>query len=297
MLVSLALLAGCGALDAGLAPRVEAHRCGAGYYPQNSRAACTYALDQGYDALEFDLVLTKDEVPVIAHDPWMDPERCTTADGGALDLEEKILLKDLTLAEVQSGYLCGGPADPDWPDAEKVAETIMTWDELRVLLAAHPDVLAHIDVKWEAPYTVEPEVYARAILEPWWADDLPNPYYVSGFQELVAAVEALGDEAGQDPETSITWPYFPAEGNDVLTALGHEFMQLGGVTDLVQTAEDAGADGVNVAWQVADRRKIEAAEAAGVPVQLWTINDAAQLEAFGKWPVASLISDVPGEAP
>lgn len=296
MLVALSILAGCGALDAGSAPRVEAHRCGAGYYPQNSRSACTNALEQGWDTLEFDLVLTEDEVPVVVHDPWMDPERCTTGDGAALSAEEKILVKDLTLDELQAGYLCGGPPDPDWPDAEQVAETIMTWEELRALIAAHPDVVAHIDVKWEDPYTVDAATFARAVMEPWWADDLANDYYVSGFQELVAAVEALGDEQGEDPTTSITWPYFPAEGNDIVTALGSELAQTAGTTDLVDVARDAGADSVNVAWQVADRRKVEAAEAAGVPIQLWTINDADQLAAFGKWPVASLITDVPAEA-
>lgn len=291
------LLAGCGALDAEGAPRVEAHRCAAGYYPQNSRTGCLEALAAGYEVIEFDLVLTEDEIPVVMHDPWLDPLRCTTADGAALSETELILVKDLTWDELSTGYLCGGPPDPDWPDAVQIAETIMAWDELRIALYAHPDVTAHIDVKWEDPYTIDAATFAERVMGPWWAEAAPNPYYVSGYDGFIPAVEAYGAEQGEDPVTSVTWPYFPSEGSDIATALRSEFAQAAGVTELVDVAEAAHADSVNVAWQVADRRKVEAALDAGVPVQLWTLNDADQLGAFGKWPVEALITDVPAEAP
>src|SRR5690606_3618342 len=63
--------ASCGYLDAGAKPVVEAHRFGAAEFPQNGRAALRNALAKGWKGVELDLVLTKDRVPVVSHDPWV----------------------------------------------------------------------------------------------------------------------------------------------------------------------------------------------------------------------------------
>ena len=85
----LSLLA-CGALDAGADPIVEAHRGAAGYWPQNSRTSLTSSVAAGYDAIEFDVVITADDQAVISHDPWVHEELCTRADGSPI----RVLLVD-----------------------------------------------------------------------------------------------------------------------------------------------------------------------------------------------------------
>jgi len=49
-------------------PRVLAHRGGGKMAPENTLAAMQCGVDYGYRAVEFDVMLSKDGVPVLMHD-------------------------------------------------------------------------------------------------------------------------------------------------------------------------------------------------------------------------------------
>lgn len=83
-------------------PLVIAHRGASGYLPEHTLAAKAYAHALGADFLEQDVVLTKDDVPVVLHDIYLDtvtdvakkfPDR-KRADG-------RFYAIDLTLAELK----------------------------------------------------------------------------------------------------------------------------------------------------------------------------------------------------
>ena len=50
-------------------PKVVAHRGGGRLAPENTLAAMQCGLDYGFRAVEFDVMLSKDAVPVLMHDP------------------------------------------------------------------------------------------------------------------------------------------------------------------------------------------------------------------------------------
>ena len=90
------------ALAAETRPLVIAHRGASGYLPEHTQAAKTLAYGLGADFLELDIVLTKDDVPVVLHDIYLDtvtdvakrfPDR-KRADG-------RFYVLDLTLAELK----------------------------------------------------------------------------------------------------------------------------------------------------------------------------------------------------
>ena len=69
----LALIASAGAAFAQPAPPlVIAHRGASGYLPEHTLAAKAYAHALGADFIEQDLVLTKDNVPIVVHDIYLD---------------------------------------------------------------------------------------------------------------------------------------------------------------------------------------------------------------------------------
>jgi len=83
-------------------PLVIAHRGASGYLPEHTLAAKAYAHAQGADYLEQDLVLTKDDVPVVLHDIHID----TVTDVAARFPERKradgrFYALDFTLAELK----------------------------------------------------------------------------------------------------------------------------------------------------------------------------------------------------
>ncbi|MDR6583403.1 glycerophosphodiester phosphodiesterase [Herbaspirillum sp. BH-1] len=50
-------------------PRILAHRGGGTLAPENTLAGFRAGLQHGYRAVEFDVMLTRDEVPILMHDP------------------------------------------------------------------------------------------------------------------------------------------------------------------------------------------------------------------------------------
>ena len=100
--VSLLVLSMVPWLAYAAAPLVIAHRGASGYLPEHTLPAKAYAHALGADYLEQDLVLTKDDVPVVLHDIYLDtvsdvatkfPDR-KRADG-------RFYALDLTLAELK----------------------------------------------------------------------------------------------------------------------------------------------------------------------------------------------------
>jgi len=60
---------------------VHGHRGARGLRPENTLPAFEYALSLGVDALELDVVMTRDGVPVVHHDHALDPARTRDASG------------------------------------------------------------------------------------------------------------------------------------------------------------------------------------------------------------------------
>ena len=52
-------------------PRFLAHRGGGKLAPENTIAGLQCGLDHGYRAVEFDVMLARDGVPVVMHDPYL----------------------------------------------------------------------------------------------------------------------------------------------------------------------------------------------------------------------------------
>jgi glycerophosphoryl diester phosphodiesterase len=291
----LILLLALGGFACGVAPEprptVIAHRAASGYWPENSRTAVLGSIQRRYAGIEFDVTLTRDLVPVLAHDPWLSQTLCTTADGAPLP--GQVLIQDLTLAELREGYRCGGVVNASAPDAQVLADTVMTLDEVLDALADAPEMLVHVDLKCEPGLTPSAEDFAEQILGRWQARQLPNPMYVdSGLPEVLEAFRARGPVT-----TSLSWPRFPAGGDATSIVLGHEALMLLGLDDMVTAALRAGSDGVVVPYQLADRAMVERAHRHGLKVQLFSPNDRKLLEYFCDWPVDVIITDFPEEAP
>ena len=290
--LSLAL-AGCGLMDAPGTPRLVAHRVGAGHFPENSRSALEAALRLNYPAIEVDVVLSKDRIPLLSHEPWVDSGLCTYApDSEGAEprrLPEKPLLltQDFTLEELQRDFRCGGLGDPATPDAARIPDRFITLEDLFAGVRNNPDMVIQLDIKEDPAYTQSPEIYAEEILSRLNAAALPNRVFISSTRG--ALIKAF--KARQPIEALFIWPEFHKGQNSTLIAIGNELQRKLGFQELIQVTRDAGADGVAVAYQVADRAALEAVRQAGLKTGLWTPNTEVQLETYCRWPLDYLITD------
>jgi glycerophosphoryl diester phosphodiesterase len=87
---------------------VHGHRGARARRPENTLPAFRYAIEQGVDALELDVLVTKDNVVVVSHDPVPGPAICSGPQPGTP-------IRALTLEELRA-YDCGAKQNPLFPD-------------------------------------------------------------------------------------------------------------------------------------------------------------------------------------
>ncbi len=82
----------------------QGHRGGRNLRPENTLPAMEVALDNLLTTLETDCGISKDGVPVLDHDPHIEAAKTRRADGQPYTYEEEVLVKDLTVAQIQSTF-------------------------------------------------------------------------------------------------------------------------------------------------------------------------------------------------
>lgn len=84
----------------------QGHRGARNLRPENTLPAFEAALDNLMTTLETDSGISKDGVSVLKHDPYIEAQKCRRADGQPYAFADEVLIKNLSLAQLQSGYVC-----------------------------------------------------------------------------------------------------------------------------------------------------------------------------------------------
>jgi glycerophosphoryl diester phosphodiesterase len=281
-------LAGCGFIASGN-PGVIAHRAGAGNWPENSRTAVRESVAAGYAGIEVDVTLTSDGVPILAHEPWINEVTCETTLGEPV--QQRFLIRDYTLDQLNETFLCGGRRDPDHPEAMLVADTVLPLDELLSLIAEAPSLLLYLDTKYDPRFTPDAEMFAEQIAARLDAADLPNPVVV---ESTLAEGATAFRERGLD--VALGWPRFAGDDDGIVTTLSKELTSGLGVESGIGAATDVDAQALTLPYQLVDWQMSEAAHDAGLDVYLFTLNDESTLGAFCNWPADYLMTDYPERA-
>ena len=138
---------------------MHGHRGARARRPENTIPAFQYAIDQGVDALEMDMAVTRDNVIVISHDPILQPPVCNGP-------KDKAVIHELTLAEVRQ-WDCGAVQNPHFPTQQTVPGTRMpTLDDV-FQLASRGTFDYNIETKSfpdKPEYTPPPDEFSRMVL-------------------------------------------------------------------------------------------------------------------------------------
>lgn len=207
-------------------PAVIAHRGASGEAPENTLAAFRRALELGADAVELDVHLSADGVPVVIHESLLD----RTTDGRGL-------VKDYPLDALRR--LDAGR----WLGERFAGERIPT-------LAEALEVLRSV----------------RVIVE------IKNgPVYYPGIAARVAdTVRAVGHRAVT--VSSFDHPVL-LEVRQAAPDLSTAALYMGRFTDPLWPARETGADVLQPYWAWITPDLVEAAHAAGLRVEAWTVDE------------------------
>jgi glycerophosphoryl diester phosphodiesterase len=248
-------------------PLVFAHRGGCALGPENTLAAFDAGLATGADGLELDVHLSADGVLVVCHDATLDR---TTAESGRLTIKTAAQLTAIRAGREFPAIAAGrdtATADPN----------LLTIPTLRAVFARYPDTRIIVEMK------VDTDEMGQALASEVRAADAAHRVCAAGagLRSLRAARRALPEMASSasSPEVRLalyrSWLRWPASR-----------AAYGGY----QVPEYAGAT------RVVSPRFIDHAHRAGLPVQVWTVDDEDDMRRLLTWGADALITNRPDVA-
>lgn len=112
----------------------QGHRGARDLRPENTLPAMEAALDNLTTTLETDIGLTSDHVPLLGHEPRVSASHCRRRDDRPHTITDEPLVHDLTLAEIQSTFVCDqlgrGPSQTNDRTLSPVAVAFATREQL-----------------------------------------------------------------------------------------------------------------------------------------------------------------------
>jgi len=243
---------------------VHGHRGARAVLPENTIAAFEYAIDQGVDAIEMDVHLTKDDVPVICHDPILKPRICQGP-------RDRALIRHLTFAELQE-WDCGTLVNPQFPRQKPVPGARMPSLDGVLALSSRGNFWFNIEVKMYRPeLDPAPGYFAQCVLRSIDRHDLRPRVIVQSFDfRVLIAMKQIAP--------------------DIRLAALYEDERLG---DFVSVARTAGAAIIAPQYRMVTAARVAAAHDAGIPVIPWTANTPDGWSGLVAAGVDAIITDDP----
>lgn len=277
---------------------LQGHRGARGLAPENTLPAFERALAIGVTTLELDIGLTADGVLVVSHDPALNPAIVRDAGGKWLPARGP-LLKDLSLRELQQYDV--GRIDPASPyartfstqqpvDGTRIPTLAQVFDLVRARGASH--VRFNIETKL-SPHLPQETVSAEAM-----ADALLQAVREAGLRERVSiqSFDWRTLQRVQQREPGIPTVYLSIQTSntdntkDGSWTAGLRLADHGSVPRMVKAA--GGKVWSPNAGALTQALVLEA-QALGLQVIPWTVNNPADMERIVGWGVDGLITDYP----
>lgn len=265
------LLAACSTSPAKPGPFIQgrtlniAHQGGEGLWPSNTMLAYKNAVALGVDMLEMDMHATRDGVLVLSHDETLD--RLTNVKGRIADLPIAELLK------ADAGFVLDPQSNRVYPFRGQGVQVA----QVRDVLTTFPNTPMIIEIKQATPSIAAP--FCKLLRD----TNMTGKVIVASFSDA-----ALNDFRTTCPgvKTSMT-----ARELRPIVLLGKI-----GLAGLVSVPESVAAVQVPVraeGLEVVTPAFIRAMHARGIAVQVWTINDEAEMRRLVQMGVDGIITDYP----
>lgn len=246
-------------------PLVHGHRGSRATHPENTLPAFLYAIEAGADAIELDVLATRDDVLVVVHDPHVNPAICSGPRAGAA-------IRGLTLAELRE-YDCGSLQNPNFPKQQTIPGTrIPTLDEV-LSLSDRGDFQFDIEVKSFPDHpelTPEPAIFATMLLREIQKPGLQKRVVVQSFDfRVLHAVKQIAPEI----RLAALWA--------------------SGSRPFVEIAAEAEAAIVSPHYKLVTAEQVRAAHTANLQVVPWTANEPEDWQRLIDDGVDGIITDDP----
>ncbi len=282
---------------------MQSHRGGRGLWPENTLVAFGNALRMGTTTLEMDTAVTADGVVVISHDPALNPAHTRDASGRFLK-ERGPLIKSLSLAQLQAYDV--GRLNPehkyglDFPsqkpaDGSRIPSLEAVFKLVKELGADEVQFDIETKINPSLPdETPAPEPFVDALLDVIRAHGMVPRVMVQSFDWRTLELLHRKEPGLRTVYLSIESPNMNTLRDGSWNA-GHKLAEHGGSVPRMVRASAGQASGV--IWSPFFRNLtpelLKEAQALGLKVVPWTVNQVPDMERLIAWGVDGLISDYP----
>ena len=303
IVLTIALVFSAASAFPTLAFDLQGHRGTRGLAPENTLAAFTRAIAIGVTTLETDLAVTRDGVLVISHDPFLNPDVVRGPDGRWLAAKGPAI-HSLTLAELKRYDI--GRLDPEgkyaqqFPeqqpaDGERFPALTEVFDLVR---ASQKPLRLNIETKItpnNSDETVDAATFARIVVEAVRKAGFAQRVTIQSFdwrtllhaKKLAPEIETVcltSEAANFDTVQRTSGQPSPWHAGLDLAAHGGSMPRL---------AHAAGCGTWSPFWRDVSPGIVEEAQALGLKVLPWTVNDPAEMKRLIDIKVDGLITDYP----
>ena len=286
---------------------IHGHRGARGLLPENTIPAFERAVELGVDALELDVVMTRDGVPVVHHDPALDPERTRDPSGAWLAPPgPRINTLDLAaLSEFDVGRAAPGGEVAKWFPAQLPCDGARV-PALKEVLALGRRLEAarirfNVEVKSTplAPgETPEPEEFARAVVAALRAESMIDRADVMSFDWRV-----LVEARRLAPELSLVCLSAERHWLDNVLRGGRgpspwtAGLDIGAFEGSVPRLVKAAGSGVwSPYYRDLTQEALAEAHSLGLKVVVWTVNEVDEMLTLARTGVDGIVTDYPNRA-
>jgi glycerophosphoryl diester phosphodiesterase len=279
---------------------LQAHRGGRGLAPENTLAAFRQAMALGVTTLELDLAITKDDVVVVSHDPFLNPDLVRGPDGQWLPGIGPAI-RSLTLADLKRFEL--GRINPassyarQFPKQQPVdGERFPLLGEVYAIAPA--PVRFNIEIKTDPTrpeQTADPNHFVRLVVDQVKADAAVERTTIQSFDW-----RALLEVRRVAPEIATACLTIESRNSDTVRREdsvpspwlgGLDLKAHGG--SVPRLAKAAGCAIWSPFWRNLTPETLAEAHRLGVKVIPWTVNDPPEMSRLIDRKVDGLITDYP----
>lgn len=169
---------------------IQGHRGCRGNYPENSIPGFLHAIDIGVDTLEMDVVVSKDGLTILSHEPFMSHEIAMTPEGHLItkDEEEGHNLYNMTYQEIKT-YDTGSRVHPRFVDQLSLVTHKPSLIDMAMAVKAKLDLLGLESINYNIEIKRKPK----------WEETNHHPDYMTFADIVIRDIK----QAGILPNTTV----------------------------------------------------------------------------------------------
>jgi glycerophosphoryl diester phosphodiesterase len=264
---------------------LQGHRGARGLVPENSIPAFKRALDLGVNTLELDVVISRDGLVVVSHDPYFSPDICLDPDGRQVPPKDaqKNNIYQFSYEQIRQ-FDCGSKGNARFPEQEK--------------MPVYKPLLSEVFEQME--------LYRRENNLPEFSYNIEIKSSPAGDNVFHPAPDQFSDLVYQLIRQHISPERIILQSFDFrVLRYWHDNYPEVPLAALVENTKSAGQNLQDLGftpqiyspyYKLLSRKTLQQLQQQGIRVIPWTVNRPADMKRLKSWGVNGLITDYPDRA-